>query len=59
MRVTKSGRVRWAGHVAHSKEMRNAYKILAGKHEGNRDFNLPPSCTIVPSQMNVRKHVAE
>jgi len=51
--------MRWAGHVTRMGEMRNAYKILAGKHEGNRDFNLPPSCTIVPSQMNVRKHVAE
>jgi hypothetical protein len=36
MRVTKSGRVRWAGHVAHSKEIRDVYKILAGKHEGKR-----------------------
>jgi hypothetical protein len=29
-----SSRVRYAGHVAHTKEMRNAYKILVRKPEG-------------------------
>jgi len=27
--------MRWAGHVAGMGEMRNAYKILTGKPEGN------------------------
>jgi hypothetical protein len=26
--------MRWAGHGAHMREMRNAYKILVGKPEG-------------------------
>jgi hypothetical protein len=30
----KSRWMRWAGHVAHTREMRNAYKILVGKSEG-------------------------
>jgi hypothetical protein len=27
-------RMKWAGHVAHVVEMRNAYNILVGKPEG-------------------------
>jgi hypothetical protein len=36
MRVIKSNRMRWAEHVAHMRELRNAYNILVGKHEGRR-----------------------
>jgi len=36
IRVMKSRRRRWAVHVAHIGEMRNAYKILVGKPEGKR-----------------------
>jgi hypothetical protein len=36
IRVTKSGRMRWAGHVAQMRKMRNAYNILVGKPEENR-----------------------
>jgi len=36
MRVIKSGRMRWAGHVALMREMRNAYTILVRKPEGKR-----------------------
>jgi len=36
IRVIKSRRMRWAGHVACMGEMRNAYSILVGKHEGKR-----------------------
>jgi hypothetical protein len=31
IRMMKSWRTRWAGHVARLKEKRNAYRILAGK----------------------------
>jgi hypothetical protein len=31
--VIKSRRMRWAGHVAHMEEMRNAYRILVRKPE--------------------------
>jgi hypothetical protein len=32
--------VRWVRHVAHTKEMRNACRILVGKHEWERPTNL-------------------
>jgi hypothetical protein len=35
IRVSKS-RIRWVGHVAHTGEKRNSYRILVGKPEGNR-----------------------
>jgi hypothetical protein len=41
IRVTKSRRMRWAGHVAHVGKMRNAYKILVGKPEGKRPLGRP------------------
>jgi hypothetical protein len=31
IRVIKTKRIRWVGHVAYVEEMRNAYKILDGK----------------------------
>jgi hypothetical protein len=31
--VIKPIKMRWAGHVAHRGDMRNAYIILFGKHE--------------------------
>jgi hypothetical protein len=40
-RVTKSRRMRWAGHVARMGEIRNAYKMLVGKPEGKRPFGGP------------------
>jgi hypothetical protein len=36
VRMIKSRRMRWAGHVARMGEKRNAYRILAGKSEGKR-----------------------
>ena len=36
VRVIKSRRFRWAGHVARMEEGRSAFKILAGKHTGKR-----------------------
>jgi hypothetical protein len=34
IRIIKSRRMRWAGHVALMGEMRNAYRLLVGKAEG-------------------------
>jgi len=34
VRVIKSRRVRWAGHVARMGERRSVYRVLVGKHEG-------------------------
>jgi hypothetical protein len=41
IRVIKSRRMRWAGHVACIGEMKNAYKILVGKPEGKRPVRRP------------------
>jgi hypothetical protein len=34
IRILKSGRIRWAGHVARMGEKRNAYRLLVGQPEG-------------------------
>jgi hypothetical protein len=39
--VVKSSRMGWAGHVACVGKMRNAYKILIRKSEGNRPLRRP------------------
>jgi hypothetical protein len=36
IRVIKSRRMRWVGHVAHTGEVKNAYKVLIGKPLGKR-----------------------
>ena len=36
VRVIKSRRMRWAGHVARMGEERGAYRVLVGKPEGKR-----------------------
>jgi hypothetical protein len=36
IRIIKSKRTRWAGHVARRGELRNAYGISVGKPEGKR-----------------------
>ena len=41
VRVIKSRRFRWAGHVARMEESRNAFKILTGKPTGKRSFERP------------------
>jgi hypothetical protein len=41
IRVFKSRRLRWAGHVARMGERRGAYRALVGKREGRRPFGRP------------------
>jgi hypothetical protein len=41
IRMIKSGRMRWAGHVARMGEKRNAYRTLVGKPEGKRPLGGP------------------
>jgi hypothetical protein len=41
IRVIKSRRMRWAGHVACMGEMRNVHRILVGKPEGRRPLGRP------------------
>jgi hypothetical protein len=41
IRVIKSRKLRWAGHVAHMGERRGAYRALVGKRKGRRSLRRP------------------
>ena len=41
VRVIKSRRLRWAGHVAHMEEGRGVHKVLVGKPDGKRPLGRP------------------
>jgi hypothetical protein len=41
MRVVKSRRMRWAGHVARMGEDRGVHGVLVGKPEGKRPLGRP------------------
>jgi hypothetical protein len=41
IRIIKSRRMRWVGHVARMRENRNAYILLVGKPEGKRPLGRP------------------
>jgi hypothetical protein len=41
VRVMKSRRMRWAGHVARMGERRGVYRVLVGKPEGERALGRP------------------
>jgi len=41
VRVIKSRRMRWAGHVARMDEERAVYRVLLGKPEGKRPLGRP------------------
>ena len=41
VRVIKSRRLRWAGHVVRMEEGRSAFKILTGKPTGKRPLGRP------------------
>jgi len=41
VRVIKSRRIRWAGHVARMGEGRGVYRVLVGKPEGRRPLGRP------------------
>ena len=41
VRVIKSRRMRWAGHVARMGDERGVYRVLVGKPEGRRPLGRP------------------
>ena len=41
VRIIKSRRLKWAGHVAGMEEGRSAFKILTGKPTGKRPLGRP------------------
>jgi hypothetical protein len=43
IRLIKSRRLRWAGHVARMGPRRIAYRVLMGKPEGKRPLGIPRS----------------
>jgi hypothetical protein len=55
IRIMKSRRMRWAGHVARMGEKRNAYRLLVGKPEGKRPLGRPRHRWVV----NIRRDLVE
>jgi hypothetical protein len=53
IRITKSRRMRWAGHVARMGEKRNAYRLLVGKPEGKRPLGRPRRRWVDNSRMDL------
>jgi hypothetical protein len=41
VRVIKSRKMRWAGHVARMEEGRGVYRVLIGRSEGKRPLERP------------------
>jgi hypothetical protein len=54
IRMIKSRRMRWAGHVARMGAKRNAYRILVGKPEGRRPLGRPRRRLVDNIKMNLR-----
>jgi hypothetical protein len=55
IRMIKSRRLRWAGHVAPMGETRNAYRILVGKPEGKRPLGRPRRRWVDNIEMDLRE----
>ena len=55
VRVIKSRRMRWAGHVAHMGEERGAYRFLVGKQEGKSPLGRPRHRCVDKIGMDLQK----
>jgi hypothetical protein len=55
IRMIKSRRMRWAGHVARMREKANAYKILMGKPQGKRPLGRPRRRWVENIKMDLRE----
>jgi hypothetical protein len=53
IRIIKSRRMRWAGHVAQMGERRNVCRLLVGKPEGKRPLGRPRRGWISNIKMDV------
>jgi hypothetical protein len=53
IRIIKSRRMRWAGHVARLAEKRDAYRLLVGKPEGKRPLGRPRRWWVENIRMNL------
>jgi hypothetical protein len=54
IRIIKSRRMRWAGHVARMREKRNSYRLLVEKPEGKRQLGRPRH-----RRLNIRMYLGE
>jgi len=55
VRVIKSRRMRWAGHVARMGEERAVYRVLVGKPEGKRSLGRPRHRRVDNIRMNLQE----
>jgi hypothetical protein len=55
IRMIKSRRMRWAGHVARMGTTRNAYRKLVGKSEGKRPLGRPRHRWVDNIKMDLRE----
>jgi hypothetical protein len=55
IRMIKSRRMEWAGHIARMGEKRNAYRISVGKPEGNRPLGRPRGGWVDKIKMDLRE----
>jgi hypothetical protein len=55
IRMIKSRRMRWAGHVARMGEKRNAYRILVGKPEEKIPLGRPRRRWVDNIKMDVKE----
>jgi hypothetical protein len=54
LRIIKSRRMRWTGHVARMGEKRNTYRILVGKPQGKRPLGRPRRRWVDNIKMDLR-----
>jgi hypothetical protein len=55
IRIIKSRRMRWAGHVGRMREKRNSYRLLVGKPEGKRPLGRPRLRWVDNIRMDLRE----
>jgi len=55
VRVIKSRRMRWAGHVAHMCEEKGVYRFLVGKPDGKRLLGRPRRRWVDNIRMDLRE----
>jgi hypothetical protein len=55
IRMTKSRRMRWAGHVARLEENKNAYLKLVGKPEGKTSLGRNRRRSVNNFEMDLRE----
>jgi hypothetical protein len=59
VRVIKSRRMRWTGHVARMGKGRGAYRVLVGRPEGKRSLGRPRRMWEDNIKMDLRKSFCE